>query len=42
MNFRKVNLKIVAIIIVIILALLAGYIYSQIGPYNKSSKRNNS
>ncbi|KGJ50271.1 aminodeoxychorismate lyase [Clostridium sp. NCR] len=39
MNFRKVNLKIVAIIIVIILALIAGYIYSQIGPYNKSSKK---
>ena len=39
MNFRKVNLKIVTVIIVIILALIAGYIYSQLGPYDKSSKK---
>lgn len=39
MNFRKVNLKIVAAIIAIILALIAGYIYSQVGPYDKSSKK---
>lgn len=39
MNFRKVNLKIVAVIIVIILVLIAGYIYSQLGPYDKSSKK---
>lgn len=39
MNFRKASFKIVAVIIVIVLALIAGYIYSQIGPYDKSSKK---
>ena len=39
MNFRKINLKKVAIIIVIILILIVGFIYSQIGPYNKSSEK---
>lgn len=39
MNFRKINLKVISIITIIILGLIAGYIYIQIGPYNKNSKK---
>ncbi|GAA0861207.1 endolytic transglycosylase MltG [Paraclostridium tenue] len=39
MNFRKINLKVISIITIIILGLIAGYIYIQIGPYDKNSKK---
>ena len=39
MNFRKVNLKVISIITIIILGLIAGYIYIQVGPYDKNSKK---
>lgn len=39
MNYRKVNLKVIAIITILILALIGGYVYIQIGPYDKNSKK---
>ncbi len=39
MNFRKINLKVISIITIIILGLITGYIYIQIGPYDKNSKK---
>lgn len=37
MNHIKVNLKVIGIITVVILALIGGYVYIQIGPYDKNS-----
>lgn len=39
MNFRKVNFKIVTILFGILLILFTGYAYNQLGPYEKSSKK---
>ncbi|WP_373598325.1 endolytic transglycosylase MltG [Paraclostridium bifermentans] len=39
MNHIKVNLKVIGIITVVILALIGGYVYIQIGPYDKNSNK---
>lgn len=39
MDFRKVNFKILTIIVGILLVLITGYAYNQLGPYEKSSKK---
>jgi UPF0755 protein len=39
MNYRKVNLKVIGIITIIILGLIAGYTYIQVGPYDRNSKK---
>ena len=39
MNNKNINWKIIGITIVLLILLLVGYIYIQIGPYNKNSKK---
>ncbi|CEO34316.1 endolytic transglycosylase MltG [Paraclostridium sordellii] len=39
MNHRKVSIKVIAIITIAILAIIGGYIYIQIGPYDRQSKK---
>ena len=39
MNNKNINWKIIGITIVLLILLVVGYIYIQIGPYNKNSKK---
>ena len=39
MNYKNINWKIIGITIVLLILLVVGYIYIQIGPYNKNSKK---
>ena len=39
MNYKNINWKIIGATIVILILLVVGYIYIQIGPYNKNSKK---
>lgn len=39
MNYKKINWKVIGLTIVILLLLLIGYIFIQIGPYDKNGKK---
>ncbi|MBP3928694.1 MAG: endolytic transglycosylase MltG [Peptostreptococcaceae bacterium] len=39
MNYKNINWKIIGSIIAVLILLVVGYIYIQIGPYNKNSKK---
>lgn len=39
MNYKNINWKVIGLTIIVLLLLGIGYIYIQIGPYNKNSKK---